>query len=97
MRTIFKIETTYKTTRPDFLLMCAHPDPTSDGGPVEFAQRLAKFPGWKGSGDLVFLNGWTYKLGAEILTPFGREQLFQLGVGFRIKCAESHLHIFQLS
>jgi len=37
------------------------------------------------SGNLSFLNGWEYKLGAEILTPFGREQLFNLGVSFRTK------------
>lgn len=35
--------------------------------------------------DLAFLNNWKYKLGAEILTPFGREQLFALGVSFRTK------------
>jgi hypothetical protein len=27
------------------------------------------------SGPLAFLNTWTYKLGAEILTPFGRAEL----------------------
>jgi len=37
------------------------------------------------SGDLSFLNDWTYKLGAELLTPFGREELFNLGVSFRVK------------
>lgn len=29
----------------------------------------------KASGELSFLNKWTYKLGSEILSPFGREQL----------------------
>lgn len=37
------------------------------------------------SGKLSFLNDWTYKLGAELLTPFGREELFNLGVSFRVK------------
>ena len=37
------------------------------------------------SGDLTFLNDWSYKLGAELLTPFGREELFNLGVSFRVK------------
>lgn len=37
------------------------------------------------TGNLSFLNEWTYPLGLEILTPFGREQLFNLGVSFRTK------------
>ncbi|TFK77210.1 phosphoglycerate mutase-like protein [Pluteus cervinus] len=37
------------------------------------------------SGPLTFLNTWTFKLGAELLTPFGRSQLFNLGIGFRVK------------
>ncbi|PIL30835.1 hypothetical protein GSI_07003 [Ganoderma sinense ZZ0214-1] len=31
------------------------------------------------------MNDWTYKLGEEILTPFGRQQLFDLGVSMRMK------------
>lgn len=31
--------------------------------------------GWKAKGDLGFLNDWEWSLGAEVLTPFGREQL----------------------
>ncbi|PVG01497.1 phosphoglycerate mutase-like protein [Serendipita vermifera] len=34
---------------------------------------------------LNFLNKWTYKLGSEVLTPFGRQQLFDLGVSMRMK------------
>ncbi|TFK51909.1 phosphoglycerate mutase-like protein [Heliocybe sulcata] len=41
--------------------------------------------GFSASGPLAFLNTWTYKLGAELLTPFGREQLYDLGVAFRIR------------
>jgi len=37
------------------------------------------------TGNLSFLNDWSYKLGAELLTPFGREELFNLGVSFRVK------------
>jgi len=37
------------------------------------------------SGSLSFLNNWTYKLGGDILTPFGRHQLLELGVAMRIK------------
>jgi hypothetical protein len=69
--------------------MCGCTDRTSlasYGGPAVFASRLhdaAKQ--WKGKDDLSFLNGWTYKLGEEVLTPFGRQQLFDLGVSMRIK------------
>ncbi|KZP00817.1 phosphoglycerate mutase-like protein [Calocera viscosa TUFC12733] len=37
------------------------------------------------TGELAFLNTWKYGLGAEILTPYGREQLFDLGVSWRVK------------
>ncbi|KAL5520653.1 hypothetical protein ACEPAF_2654 [Sanghuangporus sanghuang] len=58
----------------------------SYGGPANFSGRLHESAaGWNGTGDLDFMNGWTYKLGEEILTPFGRQQLFDLGVSLRIK------------
>ncbi|KIM19365.1 hypothetical protein M408DRAFT_13500, partial [Serendipita vermifera MAFF 305830] len=41
--------------------------------------------GIKAHGPLAFLNTWTYKLGTEVLTPFGRQQLFDLGVSMRMK------------
>lgn len=41
--------------------------------------------GFTASGLLAFLNTWTYKLGAEILTPFGRKQLYDLGVAARVQ------------
>ena len=53
-----------------------------------FGDRIAaaqKSQTFKATGSLAFLNDWTYPLGAEVLTPFGREQLFQLGVSFRVK------------
>jgi hypothetical protein len=34
-------------------------------------------PNWKAIGSLSFLNEWEHKLGAEVLTPFGRQQLCQ--------------------
>jgi hypothetical protein len=50
--------------------------PTSgDYGPAGIASRLRATSGWKAKGELEFLNGWQYKLGAEVLTPFGRGQL----------------------
>lgn len=60
--------------------------PTSDAAPDKFAQKLVnqtKAGGLGFSGELSFLSDWTYKLGAELLTPFGRSQLFMLGVSHR--------------
>ncbi|THV07666.1 phosphoglycerate mutase-like protein [Dendrothele bispora CBS 962.96] len=65
--------------------------PTSGAGPATFAAEIhaaATGPSFNATGPLEFMNTWTYKLGAEILTPFGREQLFNLGVGFRVKYGE---------
>ncbi|KAH9483581.1 3-phytase A [Psilocybe cubensis] len=58
----------------------------SFGGPAKLGRKLHRSPeSWNASGDLEFLNGWTYKLGEEILTPFGRQQLYDLGISLRIK------------
>nr|ODN93254.1 acid phosphatase [Cryptococcus depauperatus CBS 7841] len=61
--------------------------PTSGSGPAKFASKLANAAaqqdGFIAKGDLEFLNKWTYKLGAELLSPFGRLQNFELGVAFR--------------
>ncbi|EIW53780.1 phosphoglycerate mutase-like protein [Trametes versicolor FP-101664 SS1] len=57
----------------------------SYGGPANFSFRLAQSESWKARGQLDFLNDWTYKLGEEILTPFGRQQLYDLGVSMRMK------------
>ncbi|TFK56975.1 phosphoglycerate mutase-like protein [Heliocybe sulcata] len=65
--------------------------PTSGSGPANFAAKLhsvATTSGFKASGPLAFLATWEYRLGAEILTPFGREQMYDLGVGFRVKYGE---------
>ncbi|GHJ87932.1 hypothetical protein NliqN6_4334 [Naganishia liquefaciens] len=60
--------------------------PTSDlEGPGAVAKRLREAKGWKAHGALSFLNEWNYKLGTEVLTPFGRQQLFNLGVSARVK------------
>ena len=60
--------------------------PTSNPhGPAGFAHRIKEAKGWKASGELKFLNNWTYKLGAELLTPYGRSQLYNLGVAARVK------------
>ncbi|KAF2713514.1 phosphoglycerate mutase-like protein [Pleomassaria siparia CBS 279.74] len=59
--------------------------PTSGAAPSTFAQKIAKATktGLAVSGELTFLADWTYKLGAELLTPFGRSQNFMLGVAYR--------------
>lgn len=65
--------------------------PTAGSSPSAFATKLhslANSTGFTASGPLEFLNDWTYKLGAEILTPFGREQLYDLGVSFRVNYGE---------
>ena len=53
--------------------------PTSGAAPAAFAAKLNSASnttaGFSASGPLEFLNTWTYKLGAEILTPLGRQQL----------------------
>ncbi|OQU95262.1 hypothetical protein CLAIMM_01495 [Cladophialophora immunda] len=60
--------------------------PTSGAAPATFAAKLAnatKGAGFQVTGELAFLSDWSYKLGAELLTPFGRSQNFQLGVAYR--------------
>ncbi|WVQ85369.1 hypothetical protein IAT38_007534 [Cryptococcus sp. DSM 104549] len=66
--------------------------PTSGAAPSTFAAKLANATkqegGFTAKGDLSFLNDWTYKLGAELLTPFGRLQNFELGVAMRQQYGE---------
>ncbi|GJN89464.1 hypothetical protein Rhopal_002450-T1 [Rhodotorula paludigena] len=55
--------------------------PSTFAGKVQNATQAAG--GFTASGPLAFLNDWTYKLGAELLTPFGRKQNFDFGVASR--------------
>lgn len=60
--------------------------PTSGANPSKFAGKLQNVTaqdGFTSWGELEFLNKWTYKLGAELLTPFGRSQNFELGIAAR--------------
>lgn len=60
--------------------------PTTGALPGTFAQKVinaTKAGGFNASGELAFLSTWQYKLGAELLTPFGRSQNFELGVAYR--------------
>ncbi|GAA5935956.1 histidine phosphatase family protein [Sporobolomyces koalae] len=60
--------------------------PTSGSLPSAFAAKLhnaSLVEGFKATNNLAFLEDWTYKLGSELLTPFGRQQDFMLGVAAR--------------
>ena len=58
--------------------------PTTGSNVQRFAQRLAEVKKDQRSlgatGELAFLNTWEYRLGAEILVPKGRQELFDSGV-----------------
>ncbi|KAL8724074.1 MAG: hypothetical protein Q9181_006998, partial [Wetmoreana brouardii] len=58
--------------------------PTTGAGAQKFGTALASQikAGTAGNftGALSFLNSWSYKLGAEILVPVGRQELFDSGV-----------------
>lgn len=49
--------------------------PTQGAGGEGLASRLKDAGDWTAKGELKFLNDWTYKLGSDILTPYGRGQL----------------------
>ncbi|GAB7364516.1 hypothetical protein MBLNU230_g5324t2 [Neophaeotheca triangularis] len=58
--------------------------PTTGSGAPELAAKLTNYTdGTLGnvtfSGALEFLNHWNYKLGAEILVPIGKQELFDSG------------------
>ncbi|OJD29096.1 3-phytase a precursor [Diplodia corticola] len=54
--------------------------PTSTDGSITLAEKLVNASGtFNATGDLAFLNGWTNKLGAEILVPVGKQHLFDSG------------------
>lgn len=62
--------------------------PTTGAPPSAFAAKLQAASqngtGLTATGDLDFLSSWQYKLGAELLTPFGRKQNFDWGVAARV-------------
>jgi hypothetical protein len=52
--------------------------PSGSSPPAQFAAALhgaANSTGFSVTGPLTFLKDWNFKLGAKILTPFGREQM----------------------
>ncbi|KAL5614367.1 hypothetical protein BROUX41_004473 [Berkeleyomyces rouxiae] len=55
--------------------------PTTGSEVALFGERVANASeSLRASGELAFLNGWKYALGAEILVPKGRQELFESGV-----------------
>ena len=55
--------------------------PTTGSNVQAFGQRIANASGtFEATGALSFLNSWEYQLGAEILVPRGRQELFDSGV-----------------
>ncbi|KAG8901417.1 hypothetical protein FRC01_009854 [Tulasnella sp. 417] len=62
---------------------------SSKEGPEKFKDQLEEMAKqgkkWKAKGSLEFLNTWEYALGNELLTPFGRQQMYDLGINLRIK------------
>ncbi|CAE6426393.1 unnamed protein product [Rhizoctonia solani] len=62
--------------------------PTYDlewGQPPVLVKKLSSVKKLTATGQLDFLNDWSYKLGAEVLTAFGRGQLYELGVSMRMR------------
>jgi hypothetical protein len=58
--------------------------PTGDSSVATFGskiQNITKNGTASWSGDLSFLSSWSYDLGAEILVPVGRQELYDSGVG----------------
>ena len=54
--------------------------PTSGSNVARLGERVAKAgKKFKASGQLEFLNDWSYQLGSEILVPKGRQELFDSG------------------
>lgn len=55
--------------------------PTVGANVEAFGRRIGEAGGkFEASGLLSFLNDWKYELGAEILVPKGRQELFESGV-----------------
>lgn len=55
--------------------------PTTGTNVEAFGKRIAEAAGkYRATGSLSFLNDWKYQLGAEILVPRGRQELFESGI-----------------
>jgi hypothetical protein len=54
--------------------------PTLGLNVFEFAEKVANNTKLEATGSLSFLNEWKFELGAEILVPRGRQELFDSGI-----------------
>jgi hypothetical protein len=55
--------------------------PTTGANVQAFGAKVANLTGkFSAIGALEFLNDWKYELGAEILVPRGRQELFESGI-----------------
>lgn len=55
--------------------------PTTGTNVQTFGKKMKEKAGkFKANGQLSFLNQWQYELGAEILVPRGRQELFESGI-----------------
>jgi hypothetical protein len=64
--------------------------PTTGSGAPNLGAKLLNYTtgvlgNAKFSGSLSFLNTWTYGLGAEILVPVGKQELFDSGVLHQVR------------
>ncbi|KAG9835991.1 phosphoglycerate mutase-like protein, partial [Aureobasidium melanogenum] len=53
--------------------------PTTGSGAHKFGLKHKNMTDAKYTGELSFLNDWSYQLGAEILVPIGKQELFNSG------------------
>jgi hypothetical protein len=53
--------------------------PTTGSGAHQFGLKHKNMTDAKYTGELSFLNDWIYQLGAEILVPIGKQELFNSG------------------
>ena len=54
--------------------------PTLGSNVFNFGDKVANNTRFEASGPLSFLNEWKFELGAEILVPRGRQELFESGI-----------------
>jgi hypothetical protein len=54
--------------------------PTLGSNVFDFGDKVANNTKFEAIGPLSFLNTWRFALGAEILVPRGRQELFESGI-----------------
>ena len=71
--------------------------PTSGSDVTTLADKITEYTAQNRgqdafTGPLAFLNDWTYKLGAEILVPVGKQELFDSGTLHQIMYGNLYLN-----